>query len=237
MRRTMTPTAARREAEAQRAASAVRRGDPSAALQQAANTSARVRQMQALSELSRRRAPIQMIKTRAESVALDLLHRDADTLFTDKPDMSGVAGFNDLARGAKRARYLARFANTRDFSYAQLATGTLTGAAQLIALAGVNNREHMYVHNGDTVHMYSRGNEKRPHPTLVGGDPDVTCAGELHVTEEEFPPLGGPVTYTVRVTTESGHFRPAAVPNGTVEAVRAAANASVPSGKRVVVGT
>lgn len=215
------------------APSHARTGDPLQALQDRADRSPRVGALQALAGLAQ--APKQMIKTRAQSVALDLLHAGADTLFSAKPDMSGVAGFSTMAKGAKRAAYIRRLNNARDFSYNQLATGTLTGASQLIALAGVTGKEHMYVHNGGTVHIHSRGSEKQPHPTLVGGDPDVTCAGELHVKEEDFPPLSGPVTYNVGVTTESGHFRPAAVPDGTLTAVRAAAGANVPTGKRVVV--
>lgn len=58
--------------------------------------------------------------------------------------------------------------------------------------------EHMYVLNNSQLHVAIRAvTKKLPHPTLVGGDPDVECAGTLRYEEGE-----------VIVTCSSGHFRP-----------------------------
>lgn len=59
--------------------------------------------------------------------------------------------------------------------------------------------EHMYVLNNDTHHVAIRSDDlKLPHPTLVGGDPDVDCAGTMRWG----------IDGAVIVDDGSGHFRP-----------------------------
>jgi hypothetical protein len=69
----------------------------------------------------------------------------------------------------------------------------------------------MYVHVGSNLYTGGRDREKLPHPTLVGGDPDATCAGTMSFDNS---------TKTVTITNESGHFRPPNVSNDTVALVR-----------------
>jgi hypothetical protein len=62
-------------------------------------------------------------------------------------------------------------------------------------------REHMWINNSGTIRVADRNFEKKPHPTLAGGDPDVKCAGLLYCGEY-------PKTVTVTITNQSGHFKP-----------------------------
>ncbi|MBD2847253.1 DUF4157 domain-containing protein [Paenibacillus sp. IB182496] len=184
--------------------------------------------------------PIQRILTRAESVAGDLMHRERDNMFS--PDMldeyKNILRHRYPTKEDKEADLVDSIQSDRFVDYNQLSTDTLKNARDLTKLAG-NGAEHMYIHLGGTIHRADRTSEKLPHPTLAGGDPDVTSAGTLEVssrTKKETVDEGGGwksdknVThYTVAVTTESGHFRPASVPKGTLDKVKAAAATNPPA--------
>ena len=84
--------------------------------------------------------------------------------------------------------------------YKQLRNQTVTSEKQLSTyLETAPDDEHMYVLDGGDLHVAIRADDKKlPHPTLVGGDPDVDCAGTMRVDTEG----------NVIVTASSGHFRP-----------------------------
>lgn len=213
-------------------------GSPSAAPHWSHDVWASVRQ------LGRERAPptaqaapvAQLMYTRARSVALDMHHREWDTIFADMRRYYYLwqgfrARWNTRGRVAEIVRQIEA---GRTFSYARLSDDTLAGAGDLIDLDGADG-EHMYVHYGNTIHLATRADdEKKPHPTLVGGDPDVTCAGTIEVESEE---ADGHTTYTVTITNESGHFRPADIPQGTEDRFTALAALGLPEDTTVEVET
>ncbi|NEO67709.1 MAG: hypothetical protein F6J98_48145, partial [Moorea sp. SIO4G2] len=98
--------------------------------------------------------------------------------------------------------------------------------------------EHMYVnYNNQIYYGLNRviGDEHWPHPTLIGGDPEVVDAGLLRVIEEnegdnqEWIRMNDDVNfslqkvdikdYKVFVTNESEHFQPTGVENQTLELI------------------
>ena len=69
----------------------------------------------------------------------------------------------------------------------------------------------MWVHHGNKINIASRNNEKLPHPTLFGGDPEVTGAGLMYLS---------PFKKTVIINNSSGHFRPNEVDGQSQQIVR-----------------
>ncbi len=167
---------------------------------------------------------IQAMFTRPMSVAYDMHHDEYDNIFDDMSDFNylwqnGRENWNTRGRVAEIVRKINDGSKTYD--YAQLSNDTLTEAQDIVDLAASND-ERMYVHNGNTIHTSTRAADvKKPHPTLVGGDPNVTCAGTLNIASAVD---NGTTTYTVGVTNDSGHFRPGNVPDGTVDRIQALAD-------------
>jgi hypothetical protein len=85
-------------------------------------------------------------------------------------------------------------------AYKQLSQKKVSSEKQLTGFLDQSpDDEHMYVLDNNELHVAIRaGDKKLPHPTLVGGDPDVECAGTMRRD-----PNGDVV-----VTASSGHFRP-----------------------------
>jgi hypothetical protein len=93
---------------------------------------------------------------------------------------------------------------------------TALGAEALITWLGNNasdkGKECMYVHVGGVITGDAIAhNAKIFHPNLLGGDPDVTCAGTL-----EFTAGDKGAKHTLIVTNESGHFKPGDVAAATL---------------------
>lgn len=170
----------------------------------------------------------QMVRTRARSVAMDMVHPEFDNLFDDYSEFNYLwegtrAGWSRERRVTSIERHIA--SGEKSFRYAKLSNDTLSNASDLIGFAP-HPGENMYVHYGSTIHTAQRVDEKKPHPTLVGDDPDVTCAGTLNIAKTE---ADGNTTYTVDVTNDSGHFRPDGVPDKTVNKINELAQKSVPA--------
>ncbi len=68
----------------------------------------------------------------------------------------------------------------------------------------------MYVHEKNRIYIANRKNEKLPHPTLVGGDPDVKGAGTMELKSPK----------EIIITNESGHFRPSGIHSDTIGIVK-----------------
>jgi len=139
----------------------------------------------------------------------DLRHPKGDTLFEPATivDITTRAGgtintvSNVVLDGAVNA---SRAAGQMDYSV--LSREKIASEKQLTEFLGKSqDDEHMYVLDADEVHVAIRADDKKlPHPTLVGGDPDVTCAGTIRT--------GG--SNEVVVTASSGHFRPTSAAPG-----------------------
>lgn len=157
-------------------------------------------------------AMIQRVKVSDDHVGDDLRHPQAARLFTEET----MDWWNDLERPKKAAKITdwttAQVRTGRvNIAYEQLRNTTLKSAQSLRTWLGKDAEEYMYVHKGTNIYTGGRDREKLPHPTLVGGDPDVKCAGTMLLD------LG---KRTVRITNESGHFRPRSVASGTVTLVQ-----------------
>lgn len=155
--------------------------------------------------------PTLQLRTVADDhVAADLNHPQASRLFS----AATMIWWNGLP-AANKATPLARTnsvnAGRGNVVYEQLQNTTLKSAQGLRSWLGKDVEEHMYVHVGSNLYTGGRDREKLPHPTLVGGDPDATCAGTMSLDNS---------TKTVTITNESGHFRPPSVSNDTVALVR-----------------
>lgn len=153
---------------------------------------------------------IQLRTVADDHVAADLNHPQADRLFS----AATMIWWNALPAAAKAtpaARTNSVNAGRGNVAYEQLQNTTLKSAQGLRTWLGKDVEEHMYVHAGSNIYTGGRDREKLPHPTLVGGDPDATCAGTMSFDNS---------TKTVTITNESGHFRPPSVSNATVEVVR-----------------
>lgn len=178
----------------------------------------------------------QMVMTRPRSVAMDMHHDEYDNIFDDHSEFDYLfteAPYRDWSR-AGRISYMERQVqeNNLGFSYNTLSNDTLDDAADLATLA-TGNQEKMYVHDGDTIHTAKRtADEKKPHPTLVGGDPDVNCAGTLDIVMTE---TDDSTTYTVGVTNDSGHFRPDGVPQATVDKINEKVQTDLPDNTTITV--
>jgi hypothetical protein len=177
-------------------------------------------------------AVAQRVLTLPSAVASDLMHPQYNNLFTHwNETINGIAEDPHQDNATKTAAIQAEVSRDRtSFAYfnGNANVPSLTNANSLIAMAG-DASEHMYVHHGGTIYRADRGGEKRPHSTIVAGqsDPDVTCAGTLVVRSLV---RRGRTIYDVRITTSSGHFRPANVPNATLQLIRDIARIGVPRG-------
>lgn len=155
--------------------------------------------------------PTLQLRTVADDhVAADLNHPQADRLFS-AATMIWWNGLPAANKATPAARTNSVNAGRGNVAYEQLQNTTLKSAQGLRAWLGKDVEEHMYVHVGSNIYTGGRDREKLPHPTLVGGDPDATCAGTMSFDNS---------TKTVTITNESGHFRPPSVSNDTVELVR-----------------
>ncbi len=152
---------------------------------------------------------IQLMKVSDDHVAAELNHPQANRLFN-----AATIAWRDGLPGAplNNAALTGQVAANRDeIDYNQLRNTTLKNSQGLRAWLGREAKEHMYVHEGGKIYTGGRDREKLPHPTLVGGDPDATCAGTMTWNNS---------SKTVSITNESGHLRPPHVSNTTVELVR-----------------
>jgi len=154
-------------------------------------------------------APRQFKKVADDHVAADLLHPQAERLFSAET----IDWLNALPPKQKTTKALTSVVNAErdNIDYQQLRNTTLKNSQGLTSWLGKDALEHMYVHADGNIYTGGRDREKLPHPTLVGGDPDATCAGTMWWNNG---------TKTVTITNESGHFRPGSVASDTVEAVR-----------------
>lgn len=133
----------------------------------------------------------------------DLRHEKVNKLFLestieDIEERLGKSISSSSNVNLEQAIRASRQDQTMDYNI--LSTEKLTSEQQIRNF--LNRRpedEHMYVLNDNSIHVAVRAeSEKLPHPTLVGGDPDVQCAGTIHWDGEN-----------VAVDNSSGHFRPA----------------------------
>lgn len=155
------------------------------------------------------RSTLQLKKVSDDHVGDDLQHPQATRLFsTETMDWWNLP---TTAKATKRQRTESVEDGREHINYAQLRNTTLENSQGLHAWLGKDAHEHMYVHEGSSIYTGGRDREKLPHPTLVGGDPDATCAGTMSLDRTR---------KTVTVTNESGHFRPSKVASATVEAVK-----------------
>ena len=155
-------------------------------------------------------AMVQRIKVADDHVGDDLRHPQAARLFTEET----MDWWESLGKPKQVTRNWTTEkvrAGRDNIAYQQLRNTTLKSAQTLRTWLGTDAEEYMYVHEGSNIYTGGRDREKLPHPTLVGGDPDATCAGTMQLE------LG---RRTVVITNESGHFRPKSVPSNTVEFVK-----------------
>ena len=157
--------------------------------------------------------PIQAIFAEISSISRDLWHDDWQRLF-ESETIDAAQNDNDEQATKKRLEGLPPGNRVK---YSQ--TPDAEQLTQIEQIQAVQDRaEIMYVHLGSDVYVAGRDTEKKPHPTLVGGDPDVTGAGTIRKSEvtEEWG------SENVVVTNDSGHFRVGTVPNSTVKIIRGA---------------
>jgi Domain of unknown function (DUF4157) len=153
---------------------------------------------------------VQLKKVSDDHVGDDLNHPQAARLFSEET----IDWWSNLPAAAKangKAREASVKAGRDNVEYQQLRNTTLKNAQGLRSWLGTEAYEHMYVHENGNIYTGGRDREKLPHPTLVGGDPDATCAGTMWLDNSN---------KTVAITNESGHFRPPTVASATVELVK-----------------
>jgi cold shock CspA family protein len=164
---------------------------------------------------------IQRKQTRPESVAADLLHAEYNNIFSAwRPSYNAIATGGG-SYNSKLARLTTAVTNNREITYRRMAHYRMENGTEIPNLAG-SGSELMYVHHNDEIKRANRNGEKLPHPALVGGDPDVTTAGTIHVNNlGERQKWGRTVTkYDIIVTNSSGHFQPDDVPDATVDKIK-----------------
>ncbi len=148
-------------------------------------------------------AALQRLMVPNDHIRADLRHPKASSLFEDYTfedieDRLGGPIADASNADVEQAVEESRAAEMTD--YRVLSQRKITSEKQMTAfLNDKTDDEHMYVLDDSELHVATRAESKKlPHPTLVGGDPDVECAGTL---------LWG-LDGSVLVTSESGHFRP-----------------------------
>lgn len=145
----------------------------------------------------------QLLKVSDDHVRGDLRHKVGETLFEDytlkdiekrtgRPISQVSNQILDEAVKESRADEM--------MDYAHLSKEKVTSEKQLSQYLDKSpDDEHMYVLQNSELHVAIRADDKKlPHPTLVGGDPDVECAGTMRRNSND----------DVVVTASSGHFRP-----------------------------
>lgn len=161
------------------------------------------------------KALIQRKKVLDDHVRDDLLHDESAKLFS----RATINFFDGKLVGTADQKEKVVSDNRDQVSYQQLSDSKLVNGKGLESwLSG--SGEHMYVHHKSAVHIATRTDNKLPHPTLVGGDPDVKGAGTMYKTGKD-----------VFITRQSGHFRPSSVSDSTVTFVE---NIYSGKGKRVL---
>jgi len=153
---------------------------------------------------------IQRKQVSDDHVGDDLNHGQAERLFTEGT-MDWWSKLPAASKSSAKNREASVRAGRANVDYQQLRNTTLKSAQTLRSWLGKEAHEYMYVHEGSNIYTGGRDREKLPHPTLVGGDPDATCAGTMQLDRSK---------KTVTITNESGHFRPSSVATATVEFVR-----------------
>jgi hypothetical protein len=154
---------------------------------------------------------VQRKKVSDDHVAADLNHKQQRRLFTGKT-LNWWDALPDATKTPASTNGAASVAAGREnVDYEQLRNTTLKSAQGLFTWLGTDAEEYMYVHSDNNIYTGGRDREKLPHPTLVGGDPDATCAGTMLLDNSK---------KKITVTNESGHFRPKSVPSETLEFVR-----------------
>jgi hypothetical protein len=153
---------------------------------------------------------VQRKKVSDDHVADDLNHPQAERLFSEET-MDWWADLPAKDKKNPEARTASVAAGRDQIDYTQLRNTTLKSAQGLFRWLGTDAYEYMYVHCDGDIYTGGRDREKLPHPTLVGGDPDATCAGTMLLDNSK---------KTVTITNESGHFRPSSVASDTVEYVK-----------------
>jgi hypothetical protein len=175
-------------------------------------------------------APVAQLKyTLKDSIIGDIFHKEWKTLFSAET----VAVYKTaryLKQGARKA--VSDILDGREegerISY-KLAEGAEILASPEEIRPMIGRKEIMYVHAGDNIHVAGRDEEKKPHPSLVGGDPDVTAAGTLsaRLNAQGWVLVG-------KITDDSGHFRVGEVPEETVALVKSKLAATEPAEEEVV---
>lgn len=157
-------------------------------------------------------------QTEDNSMTDDLLHPQFENLFTPdsitycntcQPQPRG--GWDYCTHGAVYHWLTSNnHENRRQLKYNRTFSFPLNRFNLLTWLQG-HAEEHMYVHCDDTIHAASRNGRKKPHPTLVGGDPVVKGAGTMEYDQ---------IARTITITNDSGHFLPDDIDNDTVRIVK-----------------
>ncbi|HEX7943401.1 MAG TPA: hypothetical protein VF495_01980 [Phenylobacterium sp.] len=162
---------------------------------------------------------VQGVFAKIDSIQDDLWHPQWQSLF----DGPTTAAMNRVVNGppntwrGKTLAYLQSRAEGARVGYQVTDSEELTNRQQLEALEG--RTEIMYVGHGGKVYVTGRDGEKKPHPMLVGGDPDVTDAGTIAKKK-----AGAWSNSNFVATNSSGHFKPGDVSKETLNAIGVAAN-------------
>ncbi|WP_417591697.1 DUF4157 domain-containing protein [Owenweeksia hongkongensis] len=146
----------------------------------------------------------QLYRVSDDHIRADLRHGDSNKLFlrhtiTDieerlKHKISSAVPNEELEEAVSKCR------ENGMMDYNQLSKRKLSSEKQITSFLNEKPEdEHMYVLDNNEHHVAIRNESKKlPHPTLVGGDPDVDCAGTMRWG----------IDGAVVVDDGSGHFRP-----------------------------
>lgn len=146
----------------------------------------------------------QLYKVADDHIRADLRHKRSHKLFLEHTledieerlggEISSAFSNQQIQSAVKECR------DEKKMAYNILSTQQLSSEKQITAfLEKEPDAEHMYVLDNDKHHVAIRREDvKLPHPTLVGGDPDVDCAGTMRMNHDGM----------VIVDDSSGHFKP-----------------------------
>lgn len=102
-------------------------------------------------------------------------------------------------------------------NYKRLSTNLLPTKNKLLDWLRNGASEHMWINDGSaTLKVASRDTEKLPHPSLAGGDPDVSSAGLMYIDDTDKDHK------KIIVNNRSGHFKPGNVDQDSVTKVETA---------------
>lgn len=163
------------------------------------------------------RRTMQLLKVADDHVRADLRHEKRDKLFEDYTiediQQRAYEKLDDRSKKSLKDKnsidrvsnddldaVVATSRSEGKMDYKQLSQEKVNSEKELTAfLDKRESDEHMYVLHDDSLHVAIRAEAKKlPHPTLIGGDPDVDCAGTMRRSNDD----------DVIVTASSGHFRP-----------------------------